>query len=221
MRVRSDVAARNRDGAAGRQLEDLIRRAGFSAWAGVDEAGRGAAAGPLVVAAVVLDGQSSIAGLRDSKLTRAPERERLHELICAGAVAVAVVVVSVAEIDDRGVHVANLAGMRRALARIDRPFDFAVADGFCPRGLGVPAIGVWHGDRACSVVAAASIVAKVTRDRIMDEADRTFPAYGLADNKGYLTTSHLERLETLGPCRWHRRSFAPVRRLLSSAMTCA
>lgn len=197
-----------------RRYEDLAARCGFTNIAGVDEAGRGAAAGPLVVAAVILAPGASIRGLRDSKLLTPSTREALHQQIVAQARAVATVVVAVAEIDRAGVHVADVVGMRRAVARLPIRADFAITDGFGPPGLPMSGLAVWKGDRICASVAAAGIVAKVTRDRLMNDCDRQYPQYGLAVHKGYLTPQHMDRLDVLGPCAIHRRSFAPVRRAL-------
>lgn len=196
------------------RYEDLASRCGFRDIAGVDEAGRGAAAGPLVVAAVILSPGASIRGLRDSKLLTPKAREGLRERIVAEAKAVAIVVVTVAEIDHVGVHVADVVGMRRAVARLPVHADFAITDGFGPAGLPMSALAVWKGDRVCASVAAAGIVAKVTRDQLMVEYDRPYPQYGFGVHKGYLTAQHAGRLDALGPCAIHRRSFAPVRRAL-------
>lgn len=197
-----------------RRYEDLATRCGFTNIAGVDEAGRGAGAGPLVVAAVILGEGASIPGLRDSKLLTPTAREELNQRVLAEAKAVAIVVVAVAEIDRVGVYVADVVGMRRAVARLSVHADFAITDGFGPPGLPMSGLAVWKGDRVCASVAAAGIVAKVTRDLLMTSHDRQYPEYGFAVHKGYLTPQHTDRLDALGPCAIHRRSFAPVRRAL-------
>lgn len=197
-----------------RRYEDLAARCGFTNIAGVDEAGRGAAAGPLVVAAVILGNGTSIGGLRDSKLLAPTARKTLHQRIVAEAKAVAIVVVAVAEIDRVGVHRADVAAMRRAVVRLPVRADFAITDGFGPQGLPISGLAIWKGDRVCASVAAAGIVAKVTRDRLMAEYDGQYPQYGFAVHKGYLTPEHTNHLDLLGPCAIHRRSFAPVRRAL-------
>lgn len=191
-------------------------RAGFPTLTGVDEAGRGAAAGPLVIAAVILDPRRPVRGLRDSKCLTAEARARLADQVFADAAHVSTVVVDVDEVDDRGVHRANLEGIRRAIARLGQRPEIALIDGYSPAGLTTPGLGVWKGDQVFPSIAAASIVAKHVRDRIMNELDDQWPGYGFARHKGYLTASHRRMLAELGPSPVHRRSFAPIRRLLSS-----
>ena len=157
--------------------ERVLARAGFTQVAGIDEAGRGACAGPLVVAAVSLD-----------------PRQRSH----------------LGEIDRSGLHVCNVAGMRRALAGLSPQPQYVLTDGFPVRGLGLPALAMWKGDEVAACVAAASVVAKVTRDRLMRDLHTRYPAYGFARHKGYSTKSHMRALDALGPCPEHRRSFANV-----------
>lgn len=195
-----------------RRYEELLARCGFRHVAGVDEAGRGAAAGPLVVAAVILGPGAPVDLLRDSKQLTPVARERIHEALVASASVLATVVVDVTEIDRLGVHAADLTAMRRAVARLGRRADFALFDGFGPRGVGIPSLSIWKGDRVCATVAAAGIVAKVTRDRLMRACDEAFPGYDFAAHKGYLTPEHGARLDLHGPCAIHRTSFDPVRR---------
>lgn len=197
-------------------LERRLRRAGFGPVAGADEAGRGACAGPLVVGACILPAGrgGTIAELADSKVLTPAARDRVYARVVARAEAWSVVIIPAAEIDRIGLHVANLAGMRRALARLDPGPAYALTDGFAVRGLGVPGLGVWKGDRVAACVAAASVLAKVTRDRIMVELDARFPAYGFAVHKGYVTAGHAARLTEHGPCEEHRRSYVNVRRAL-------
>lgn len=198
------------------RLESYVIRSGFPRPAGVDEAGRGAAAGPLVVAAVILDPMRPIAGLRDSKLLSAGERARLAREVLDRAAAVSVVMVQVSEVDHAGVHRANLTGIRRAVSRLHPRPDLALVDGFAPSGLGTAGLAVWKGDLVFPSIAAASIVAKHVRDGVMGELDERWPEYGFGGHKGYLTPLHLRKFTELGPTPVHRKSFAPVRRLLSS-----
>ncbi|ADD41881.1 Ribonuclease H [Stackebrandtia nassauensis DSM 44728] len=193
-------------------LENALRRRGFTLVAGADEAGRGACAGPLVVAAAILpDGaRGQIAGLTDSKLLTERAREDIYAQVVDRAVAHAIVVISPAEVDRLGVGASNLSGMRRALARLDPMPAYALTDGFPVPGLPVPGLGVWKGDRVAACVAAASVLAKVTRDRIMTELEQNHPGYGFAEHKGYGTAAHTHALRTLGPCPQHRLSYANV-----------
>ncbi|MEV4184515.1 ribonuclease HII [Streptosporangium canum] len=190
--------------------ERALARRGLGPVAGVDEAGRGACAGPLVVAAVVLGRR--IDGLSDSKLLTAARRESLYERITATAGAVSVVVIDPAEIDARGLHKSNIEGMRRAVARLACDPGYVLTDGFPVPGLPVPSLGVWKGDQVAACVAAASIVAKVTRDRMMTALGDRHPEYGFAVHKGYGTVGHRRALEMYGPCPAHRFSFATVAR---------
>ena len=202
-----------RDGPLG-GYESALGRAGFEYVAGADEAGRGACAGPLVVAACILPpGRSGrIDGLDDSKVLTAPIREALYRKIVKRAVAYSVVIVPAAEIDAWGLHVANLAGMRRALGTLVPAADYALTDGFPVPGLGVPSTAVWKGDATVGCIAAASILAKVTRDAIMTRLDDDWPQYGFAGHKGYITPGHSAALSARGPCPEHRRRYVNVRR---------
>jgi ribonuclease HII len=193
-------------------LERALQRRGFAFVAGADEAGRGACAGPLVVAAAVLPSgrRGEIDGLADSKLLTPANRERIYAEVVRRAVAYSVVVIPPGEIDSMGLHVCNLAGMRRALAQLPQRPEYVLTDGFRVDGLDVPGLAVWKGDQVAACVAAASVVAKVTRDRIMVELDRDWPAYGFALHKGYVTAEHSAALHRHGPCRVHRFSYANV-----------
>jgi ribonuclease HII len=204
-----------RDGPLG-GYESALGRAGFGRVAGADEAGRGACAGPLVVAACVLPpGRSGrIDGLDDSKVLSPATRERLYDRILARALAYTVVVIPAAEIDAYGLHVANLAGMRRALCTLSPAADYALTDGFPVRGLGVPATAVWKGDATVACIAAASVLAKVTRDAIMIEMHDRWPEYEFAQHKGYVTPSHAAALDRWGPCAEHRRRYVNVQRAM-------
>ncbi len=194
--------------------ERALRRAGLAPVAGVDEAGRGACAGPLVAGAVVLaEGQSgAIPGLADSKLLTARARDRCYDLIVRRAVSWAAVVVSAEECDALGMHVANIEALRRALARLDAKPRYVLTDGFPVDGLEAPGLAVWKGDRVAACIAAASVIAKVTRDRIMTRMHEEFPEYDFAIHKGYVTKEHQQALEAHGPCEQHRRRFVNVRR---------
>ncbi len=182
--------------------------------AGVDEAGRGPLAGPVVAAAVILDDQRVIRGLADSKLLSAKKRERLHDLIRAHALCVAVGQASVQEIDALNILQATLLAMRRAVAGLRLPPRHVLVDGNQRPGFDQPLIAcqtIIDGDARVAAISAASIVAKVTRDRLCIELHERWPGYGFADHKGYSTAMHLRALRELGPCSEHRRSFAPVR----------
>ncbi len=198
------------------RYERALQRSGFAVIAGVDEAGRGACAGPLVIGAVVLDLTSrklsgTLAELGDSKQLSAATRERVYDRITAHALNWATVVVPADEVDRIGLQVANIEGMRRALARLEVDLDYVLSDGFAVPGLAMPNLGVWKGDQVCGCVAAAGVVAKVTRDRIMAELHKQWPQYGFAVHKGYVTSMHREALAEFGPSPQHRESFAPVR----------
>jgi len=194
--------------------EQLLTRAGLGPIAGADEAGRGACAGPLVAAAVILsaDPAKRIDGLADSKTLSAQTRQRLYDVIVGQAVAVAWVEISSADCDALGIQQANLAALRRAVVALDPSPGFVITDGFAVPGLSVPSIGMWKADQVVSCVAAASIVAKVTRDRLMARLDAVYPAYGFAIHKGYATASHQRQLDLRGPCPQHRLSYGNVAR---------
>ncbi len=196
--------------------ERALRRRGLSPIAGVDEAGRGACAGPLVAAAVVLPegARGVVPGLADSKLLTPAARERCYDQVVRRADAWSVVVVPPGECDRLGMHVANVEALRRALARLDVRASYVLTDGFAVDGLGVPGLAVWKGDRVSACIAAASVLAKVTRDRIMVEEHQRWPVYDFATHKGYITSVHSEALETHGPSEIHRRCFINVRRAI-------
>jgi len=201
-------------------LQSTLQRHGLGPVAGVDEAGRGACAGPLVVAACVLrpGDAARLDGLTDSKLLTAAAREEYFSLITRWALDHAVVVIPPDDVDRRGVHVANIEGMRRAVARLSAPPGYVLTDGFAVRGLGRPALAVPKGDQVAACVAAASVLAKVTRDRIMVALDTEFPEYGFAEHKGYCTPVHDVALAEHGPSPVHRYSFVNVRIALRSAL---
>ncbi len=200
--------------------ERALGRAGLSPVAGADEAGRGASAGPLVAAAVILSDAPArrIAGLQDSKLLTEATRERCYAEIMTKAVAWSVVRIEAAECDRLGMHEADIQGLRRALLRLSVAPAFVLTDGFPVDGTGSPGLAVWKGDRVAACVAAASVVAKVTRDRIMThELAPQFPEYAFEVHKGYETRLHRERLSEYGPSVEHRRRFASVREAYEQA----
>jgi ribonuclease HII len=197
-------------------IEQLLTNAGISPIAGVDEAGRGACAGPLVIASVVLNDPfaTELAVVRDSKEISESKRDAVFDLIHQVAASVSVVIVPAAEVDARGVHAANLDGMRRAVQGLTVEPAYVLTDGYAIEGLGVPNLAVWKGDQVVVSISAASVIAKVTRDRIMRELDGQFPQYGFAGHKGYITAAHTKALNEHGPCAQHRTSFANVAALI-------
>ncbi len=204
-----------------RTLESALYRSGLGPVAGVDEVGRGACAGPLVVAACVLGPNrlESLAALDDSKKLTERERERLFPLIRRYAPAYHVVFIPAAEVDRRGVHVANIEGMRRAIAGLSMRPGYVLSDGFRVPGLPVPSLPVVGGDAAAACIAAASVLAKVSRDRLMVKMEAQHPGYGFAEHKGYSTPAHGAALARIGPCGQHRYSFINVRRVATLSGT--
>ena len=197
-------------------IEQLLIQAGISPIAGVDEAGRGACAGPLVIAAVVLNDPFALelAPVRDSKEISESKRDEVFELIQSIAASISVVIVPAQEVDARGVHAANLDGMRRAVNGLDIAPAYVLTDGYAIEGLGFPNLAVWKGDQVVVSISAASVIAKVTRDRIMRQMDREFPLYGFGGHKGYITAAHAQALTEHGPCAQHRQSFSNVAALI-------
>jgi ribonuclease HII len=195
--------------------ETVLARAGFAPVAGIDEAGRGACAGPLVVAAVVLDPASirRMPGLADSKLLTPQAREEAYAEVLRRAIDWHVVVIGADQIDAIGLHVCNVSGMRRAFAGLRAVPGYVLTDGFPVRGLGVPGLAVWKGDRVTASVAAASVVAKVSRDRMMRDLHERYPLYGFDRHKGYVTDDHVRALAEHGPSPVHRYSFVNVTRV--------
>jgi ribonuclease HII len=191
-------------------FERQARGRGFSRIAGVDEVGRGPLAGPVVAAAVILPWEADLPGVDDSKLLSAGERETRCEDILRVALAVGTAAVSAEEIDRTDILSASLEAMRRAVCQIDPPPDFLLVDGPWPVPAGVPQQPITKGDRLSISVAAASIVAKVNRDRLMVSFHAQFPRYNFAANKGYGTRAHLEALARFGCCPLHRRTFRGV-----------
>lgn len=198
------------------RYEREARRDGFARVAGVDEVGRGPLAGPLVAAAVVFEAPPLIPMLDDSKRLTEEVREALFDLVHARAASVSVGIIDIDELNETNLHVASLLAMRRALDGLTTSFpDFVLVDG-CHAVPSLPCAQrtLVKGDSLSVSIAAASIVAKVTRDRRMRELDARWPAYRFAQNKGYGTAEHLEALARLGPCPQHRTRFAPVARLV-------
>jgi ribonuclease HII len=198
-------------------MEQALHRRGFARVAGADEAGRGACAGPLVAAAAILapGRRGEIPGLNDSKLLTPAAREKVYALVVKRALAWSVVVVPPGDIDSLGLHVCNVTAMRRALAGLSVPPDYVLTDGFRVDGLGVPGLAVWKGDQVAACVAAASVVAKVTRDRIMRELHTDWPQYGFAEHKGYSTPEHAAAMNAHGVTPHHRTSYANVAAVLA------
>jgi ribonuclease HII len=201
-----------------RHHERRLHELGYRVVAGIDEAGRGALAGPVVAAAVVLPPEVLILGVQDSKALTAEVRARLCREIWAAAEAVGVGIADAAEIDAVNILEATYRAMARAVAALDPPADFALVDGLPVKRLGVPHQGIVKGDQEVFLIAAASIVAKVTRDALMVELEAQYPGYGFAAHKGYGTRSHREAIRRLGVCPIHRRSFGPVAEALHPSL---
>ena len=197
---------------ATRTLENALRRVGFMHVAGVDEVGRGCLAGPVVAAAVVLHPDRHVAGVSDSKAVPAEEREVLYEQITRCAVAWAVAGADPIEIDRINIHQASLRAMQRAILALAPLPDIVLVDAFRVPDLPMAQRGVAHGDRRCSAIAAASIIAKVTRDRQMRDLHVRDPRYGFDRHKGYATADHLDAVARYGYSDVHRRSFRPSAR---------
>jgi len=195
---------------ATRDVEEALGRFGFVHVAGVDEVGRGCLAGPVVAAAVILGTGRAIPGLADSKLVAPAARERLAKAILGGALAWAVAEVGPADIDRLAIHRASLEAMRRAVAALAPQPDVVLVDAFRIPGLVVAQRGIVHGDRLCACIAAASIVAKVHRDRLMAALHERDDRYGYVRHKGYATAEHLAALARFGYSVHHRRSFRPA-----------
>ncbi len=193
-----------------RGLEDWLARCGFCRIAGVDEAGRGSLAGPVVAAAVIVDPRCAIPGVDDSKCLDAACRERLAASIRASALAWAVVPIPPDVIDRINILEATRQAMRQSLARLAPSPDIAVIDAVALSGLGIPFLPLVRGDSVSYAVACASILAKVARDRMMTDLHRQYPMYGFASHKGYSVPEHLRALEAYGPCPEHRLTYAPV-----------
>jgi len=192
------------------RLERTLWKEGFELVAGCDEAGRGALAGPLVAAAVILPFNGRVRGLRDSKQLTPLARERMFDKVLQIAVARSVVFIENERVDQLGVHHANLVALQQAIRGLAVVPDYVLADGFALPDLSCPSLAVPGGDSVSVSIAAASILAKVSRDRMMEELDRAHPAYGFFRHKGYATSEHYAALREHGPSPLHRRSFLPV-----------
>ncbi len=188
-------------------LEKELAEQGFSAVCGVDEAGRGPLCGPVVAAACILPMGFELPELNDSKKLTAKKREKLFDIICQNAIAYSIAEASVEEIDRLNILEADLLAMRRAIDGLSVNADFALIDGNIARDFQIPAKAVIHGDAISPSIAAASILAKVTRDRACEELDRAYPQYGIAKHKGYGTKLHMQALREHGPAPIHRKQF--------------
>ena len=193
-------------------IEASLRTSGVMRIAGVDEAGRGPCAGPLVVAAVILKDSDSpaLSRVRDSKALTEKVREELYEVVIDQALSYSIIEISPEEIDRLGLHKSNLEGMRRAINSLAIVPEYVLTDGYAIEGLAIPNLAVWKGDQVALSISAASILAKVYRDRIMREMDVKYPGYGFARHKGYITAAHTEALQALGITEIHRKSFANI-----------
>jgi ribonuclease HII len=195
------------------KIEEKVRAQGFARVAGVDEAGRGPLAGPVIAAAAILPPRCRLPGLHDSKLLTPIERDRLYRLIRKRATSIGVGIADAKMIDQMNILEATRWAMREAVEQLDPQPDLLLVDGKEVPGFAVPHRAIVGGDRLCASIAAASIVAKVLRDRMMAEIDALYPGYGFRDHKGYATRAHQAKLLEFGPCPEHRMSFAPVRGL--------
>jgi ribonuclease HII len=193
-------------------IESQLLQSGIKNIAGVDEAGRGPCAGPLVIAAVILNDPLSktFTEVQDSKQLSTEQREILFELIIANSIAHSIIEVSVEEIDTLGLHKCNIEGMRRAVNSLSISADYVLTDGYSIPGLTTPNLAVWKGDQVATTISAASILAKVYRDRIMVQLDKKYPRYGLANHKGYITAAHTAAIKEFGILPIHRKSFANI-----------
>jgi ribonuclease HII len=193
-------------------IESLLIQSGIRNIAGVDEAGRGPCAGPLIISAVILKDLSStlFSGVKDSKALTHVQREELFQVIIENSLSYSIIEVSVDEIDSSGLHRCNIEGMRRAVNALKVRPDYVLTDGYAIPGMTQPNLAVWKGDQVAISISAASILAKVYRDRIMTELDGKYPNYGFASHKGYITPAHSAAIEKYGVLPIHRRSFSNI-----------
>jgi ribonuclease HII len=198
-------------------IEQTLLNSGIQKIAGCDEAGRGPCAGPLVVAAVILNFPvaNELTQIKDSKELSEALRNKLFDEITKHALAYSIIEISVSEIDSNGLHKSNLEGMRRAVKALSQTPDYVLTDGYAIDGIDIPSLAVWKGDQVAVSVGAASILAKVYRDRKMVELDAKYPGYGLAEHKGYITAKHTAALNELGPTDAHRKSFSNIAALIN------
>lgn len=199
-------------------IEQSLLKAGIKKIAGVDEAGRGPCAGPLVVAAVILKDPFStdLKEVRDSKELTADQRELLYEVVINNSLSYSIIEISVEEIDLLGLHKCNIEGMRRAVNALQIKPEYVLTDGYPIPGLTNANLAVWKGDQVAISISAASILAKVYRDRIMIKLDQDYPNYGLASHKGYITALHTAAIKERGVLPIHRRSFANIAAILQA-----
>ena len=200
-----------------KHIESTLIASGIKQIAGVDEAGRGPCAGPLVVAAVILKDPFSpeLSEVRDSKELSENLREKLFDVVIEQALSYSIIEISVEEIDSFGLHKSNLEGMRRAINSLEIVPEYVLTDGYAIEGLAIPNLAVWKGDQVAVSISAASILAKVYRDRELIKLDAKFPGYGLAKHKGYITAAHTKALGELGVTEIHRKSFANIAALIN------
>lgn len=196
--------------------EEQIRAQGYQWMAGVDEAGRGPLAGPVVAAAVIINPGDEIPGVRDSKLLTPGQREQLYQIITARALSWGVGIVGPRDIEKHNILQATIKAMKEAVLNLDPSPDFLLIDGITPLPLDTPQQTIKKGDARCPSISAASIVAKVTRDRLMLEYDRVYPLYNFACHKGYPTKEHREAIRRYGCCAIHRKTFKGVKEHLEA-----
>jgi ribonuclease HII len=200
-------------------IEQTLIKSGVVKIAGVDEAGRGPCAGPLIVASVLLKDplSSNLSEIKDSKELTAKVREKLYDVIICNALAYAIIEIGVDEIDSLGLHKCNIEGMRRAVNALHIAPEYVLTDGYAIPGLATPNLAVWKGDQVAVSISAASILAKVYRDRIMIELDGEYPQYGLASHKGYITASHTAAIKQYGVLPIHRKSFENIAKIIAAS----
>ena len=191
--------------------EKKLRKKGFKYIAGLDEAGKGAWAGPIVAGAVILNPKIKIKGIRDSKLLRAPIRQELYKKIIDSAISWSVAIVDQAQIDQTGIVPANVLAMEKALAGLNIQPDYLLIDYLKIDSQNLPILAMIDGDYKITSVAAASIIAKVTRDKIMDDLDEEYPQYGFKQHKGYGTNHHFAMINKWGICAIHRKTWEPMK----------
>ena len=191
-----------------KEYENQLRSKGFEFICGIDEAGRGPLAGPVVVASVIMPADSIIEGVNDSKKVSEKKREKLYDLILEEAISYGVGIIGQDEIDDINILNATKKGLTMSLKELDKKPDLIIVDALTHIDtLGIPYESIIKGDAKCYSIAAASIIAKVTRDRIMREWDKVYPQYGFATHKGYGTAAHIQAIKEYGPCPLHRKTF--------------
>jgi len=199
-------------------IEETLLKSGIQKISGVYEAGRGPCAGPLVVASVILKDPyaKELSRVKDSKELTEKLREELYDVVIEQSLAYSIIEITVEEIDSFGLHKSNLEGMRRAISSLKISPEYILTDGYAIEGLATPNLAVWKGDQVAVSISAASILAKVYRDRIMVKLDEQYPGYGLAKHKGYITAAHTKALNEKGVSEIHRKSFANIQALLNS-----